>query len=827
MADESVEIGVRVVGDAEAVRRFRRIAQEQRRLTNQAISDWRRQGRVRRAFTRQAAKSERDLTNSAIAEWRRQYSVRRNYVKRQERLQRDLTDNAIREMRRESAARRRYLAEQQRAQSRAFAIQQRAGLTRHGLIQQAAMGGGTGTPAGIRAVGNAAMWAQRRVLNLQNTLFSYRTFLITGMAAMAGRSFIENTIGQADDIHRSRLLLRSALGDAEQVQDAFDSAIRLAREIGPLTRQEALQSMRFMVPLANGNVAQAEELTRLAKALQVTRPEQNFGGALFALQELVGSGQVRSLRERFNISGLPTRTEAEAMAAERGITVAQLYMDEFRAELERRHGRGGTDAVTALLAADVNTVRGRMDMIKTIIVDRLADIGMDAQSELNTTLLPQFEDRLRAFLGSSDFDRTADRLSRFLVDGATAAIDIAENLPQAFDRAEQFLDRHGDTLILLAKLHGINLLTGGALTSAVGAGARGAGRLASRGGSTAGRAGASALAAGTATAAEMAILTRSQRAVVSAGARGAAVRTAAVRVGSGIAAGLSGPLAAGAAALGVAALSIHTLSEAFESTAGAVEALSGDTASTLRQIEKHLDPNKEARLAEESRLDRLRANRGALMEQARQETLGSIFRSLGFSGSLGISGGRFRRTGHFDPSEVADTKARIRGLFGSTLEEDERAIFDQMAAGFRASGVSVGGFSVGGSPDDFTFTGGRAGMTEEQLNRLDRFEDFTLALQGQRGLAGQLDAISDVMAFASAGILKELSDQAAVSFNNYDLSVAMAQAFQDVIASNVPVTVYEEGSVQIFGDLSGQIEEQLRALPSARGAALLPFLGDQ
>lgn len=270
-------------------------------------------------------------------------------------------------------------------------------------------------------------------------LASYRSLLVAVGGIAAGKTFFQHTLGSADEMQRARLMLRATLGDQRLVEASFRRAVRLAQEIGPLTTSEAFQGMSFMVDLAGGDLEKASQMVRLAKALEAVEPSQGFGGALFALRELQ-SGDVRSMRERFRIMGLPHREEAQALASERGIRIEEVYYQELYAELQRRFGAEG-DAVDSLLRAHTLTVRGQLNMIRTKVQDALALASLGPADELLPTL-EHFTTQLDEFFLSEQWARSAAqigdavrgfgsgmmRLFQWLQENSTQIIETARTL---------------------------------------------------------------------------------------------------------------------------------------------------------------------------------------------------------------------------------------------------------------------------------------------------------------------------------------------------------------------------------------------------------------
>jgi hypothetical protein len=606
---------------------------------------------------------------------------------------------------------------------------------------------------------------------------------------MAGRSFIDATIGSADDIQRSRLLLQASLGDARKVESAFDAAIDLAREIGPLTRQEALQSMRFMVPLAGGNVGEAAELTRMAKALQVTNPEQDFGGALFSLRELIGSGQVRSLRERFNISGLPTRTEAEALARDRGQTTAQVYMTEFRAKLQELYGQGGQDAVTALLDADTSTVRGQVTMLATIFQDALADIGSDPQGRLNERLEDTI-DRARAYVESKDFQDLSSRISEGMVGGVDRFLDFLESNP--IERAEAFMDKWGGVILTIAKIYGLNVLTGGAITSLGGALVRRAG------GRTAAQSAAQVAASGAGGAAL-------SRGFTARGPRFFGQMGRGARVGGAVSklAGLGLPGILAGLAIAAVGLTHHLVnnSEAAEEAADAVKRARDRFNDVSLRVEPKPrlpgGPKPVTHLSEAAAL--IREDLRKLIEgdlQGQRHSGLNVPTAFASQGEIPLYG----TNRVFTAAGASRIRGNLQGAFGSTFGSDEQDLFNQYNELFQMWGVSMTGFEVGGSPSDIRFVGGVEGMSGDQRRNVEGARGY-LALSEEeqsefRSRIGSNFGMANSM-FIKAEELIHNSQNVADALN----AAAAAQ----------PVAVVEEGAIliNVIGDLSAEAVDTL------------------
>ena len=639
----------------------------------------------------------------------------------------------------------------------------------------------------IRGIGNASRWTGRRLNQLQNNLFSYRAMLVGGVAAMGGRSFLEATIGSADDMHRSRLLLRASLGDMSKVDAAFDSAVTLAREIGPLTRQEALHSMRFMVPLAGGNIEQAEQLTRMAKALEVTNPEQSFSGALFSLRELIGAGQVRSLRERFNISGLPTRQEAERMSEEQGNSVAEVYMNAFRGRLEELYGRGGTDAVTALLAAEVDTVRGQFRMLGTIFQDALADIGGQSQGVLNERL-EEVLDRARAYVESDSFVDLGNRIGSGLASGANALMDFLESNP--IDRADQFLQRHGDLILTVAKLYGINFATGGVVTSAARGLVGGLGWGAGLGGM---RAAGSALS-------------------------GTLLRTGGTAAVGAASTGVGVPAAAGILAVTAAAIGLrYAFSRLSDEVDGVVDRALGRKPSESKILaDFFLGPEGPGRGTREE-LQRLQN------EQAVRSIAGSAGvrgrRIVTFDPSANAGFGGYGYEQQYRHSDVTQTKSEIFQLFGggsARFRAEDEGLYNLISNQlYETIGMRLGAFDEGGQVSSMSFIGGHAAFSSEDRERSEAGREFAEMASGSRGLGDFITSMNAVVFHAREGNLSAINEAIRLLADQSHQSEIMANAFSTAVAGNTL-------DVRIT-DITPEIEMYRRTVPG-EGTVLLDVL---
>ena len=740
--------------------------------------------------------------------------------------------------------RRRRLAEG----ARRFDERERARASRHRDMmghRAAVLAGRSGSRQGsvshMRSLGTAAGFAQRGIGNLQNTLLSYRSWIAGSIALMGGRSFLDATIGSADDMQRSRLLLRASLGDMTKVNEAYSSAVRLAREIGPLTRQEALSSMRFMVPLAGGDIEQAEELTRMAKALEVTNPEQNFSGALFSLRELIGSGQVRSLRERFNISGLPTRREAERLSRRQGKSVAEVYMNAFRGRLDDLYGQGGTDGVTALLAAETSTVRGQVRMLATIFQDALADLG-EGPTGFLTDRLNLTIDRAREFVESDQFIEMADSISKGLTVGFDRFIGFMENLDSHLAAADNFLDRHGSTIATIAKLYALNFVTGGAVVSlakgAITAGAplmAGAGRslavnaasgaaagLGAAKGPAAVRAGAGALrtallggalrsniwgntAPGAQRIRDMRFFGRYGRgSSARASWKIAGRRTARgfARAGGRAAVGRVATMAAlkagGLAALpfalaGLAHHLVNTSEAAEEAAAGLKAARDRFLNDRVEKTRTHKDTF--------TTLDMTtRAVRGEMLEQIQADLKGQRHSGLGtptlWQGETPIYGTRNVLT----PQTTGNIVGNIQGYFGSEFEAEEQAGLNSINNLLQQYGVSIEGLTPGASTSSLRFVGGEAGMTDAQRRQATALQEYRELSDEDRENMRRILSVSGRLSQTDA-----LLQQTAIMLEN---STGVAAALNAAIASQ-PMAVVEPGGIQIFGELSEGTVEML------------------
>jgi phage-related protein len=164
-----------------------------------------------------------------------------------------------------------------------------------------------------------------------------------------------------DGLVRANGLIAGIMRSEEGILAAQRQAFQLAAPLN-LSRQNSLSAMAEMLTVTRGNVAEASNLVKMAKALEAINPAEGFEGAVFALKE-IQSGDTMSLRERFNIR-VPTQEEAKKIAAKDGRSVQQVMFDSLQQYLDQNYGGGKAgQGVEFLLNLRANTIGGQMQRI--------------------------------------------------------------------------------------------------------------------------------------------------------------------------------------------------------------------------------------------------------------------------------------------------------------------------------------------------------------------------------------------------------------------------------------------------------------------------------
>ncbi|MDZ7703365.1 MAG: hypothetical protein U5L04_02645 [Trueperaceae bacterium] len=314
----------------------------------------------------------------------------------------------------------------------------------------------------VRKVGGRIKGAIGRITSLQG--------ILTGALAFgAGRSFIEQTIGQADQVRRGTKLLGAVFKEQSKVNQAVSRARDLTKEISGLSLGQAITGLEKTSLLADRNVDKAVDLVRLAKALEQTKPEESFEGALFALKELE-SGDTMSLRERFGLR-LPTRSEAEGLAKKDGKTLKQFYVDRLRDEIDKRYAMEGKSGMDVLFSIDRDTIKGQLSQLKTAASDILLSIGQRAeggvfdalkdsvQTVRELTKDPEFQRAVDRF--GEGFATTIEKIARVAPKIISKIPDAANTVLDVIEAAADFYDKHPTLSKTLAGLVAANYLTGG------------------------------------------------------------------------------------------------------------------------------------------------------------------------------------------------------------------------------------------------------------------------------------------------------------------------------------------------------------------------------
>lgn len=315
---------------------------------------------------------------------------------------------------------------------------------------------------GYYAAGRAVTSVARGSSSLLSTMTGMKSVVLGLVAGTAGKTFIDLTIGADQKVKRSRALLKAVIKDQAKVLKAEQAAKQLVQEVSSLDFSSALGGLEKTYNLAGGNLTQAKELVKVAKALEQLDPSQGFEGALFALKELEG-GDTMSLRSRFNIR-LPTRAEAEKQAKKAGVTLQKLYFDKLTGFIDKRFGdeKKKGSGVDELLRIDREGLSGQVKMIQTSLSDLFRSIGRDASdvASKDISLIKKSLDELQA---NPDFKRDVQDLTKMFGEATRYAFKLAADLPRGIKAAREFAQQYGTELKLIAGFLVANKLTGGAV----------------------------------------------------------------------------------------------------------------------------------------------------------------------------------------------------------------------------------------------------------------------------------------------------------------------------------------------------------------------------
>jgi len=338
---------------------------------------------------------------------------------------------------------------------------------------------------GLRGIGSLASGVGRTISGAISKLTSIPS-LLTGFAVYgAGRTFLDATIGSADDLAMSEQRMLGILGTTEKLGQANAKIGQMLKTFPSLNRSDAMSGMEKFLSITGGSLDKSTELLRLAKALEAVSPEQGFEGAMFALKELM-EGDPMSIKSRFGL--MPTKPEEAKKAAKKeGKTLSDFYVDEVMNQLGKQYGQEGGAVVDFLIGVKSNSVMGKMQQIKSVISDTLTSIGSQAREPILKNL-GVVADKWTAMVETPEFKASIVSLSDFF---ATTAGSITGALPglidklpgamksvmDAFKAVGGFYDRHPTLIKILGGMAAANWVSGGAIAKLGGSLlARGAGK---------------------------------------------------------------------------------------------------------------------------------------------------------------------------------------------------------------------------------------------------------------------------------------------------------------------------------------------------------------
>ncbi|MEI6410273.1 MAG: hypothetical protein WCR52_12875 [Bacteroidota bacterium] len=268
-------------------------------------------------------------------------------------------------------------------------------------------------------------------------------FMRNGLAALGVGTVLKEMSEFGDRMFTANALTAGITRNVNSMGDAQRRALALSN----LTGESYLQSyegLSQMLTVSEGNVSEAEKLTKLGAALAGLKPEEGFKGALFALKE-IQSGDNMSLRERFGIR-VPTGEEAKKIAQRDGRSIQKVMIDNLQEQLDKQYGGGKAGAgVEYLLKIRSNTIGGQMNRIgnnfKNIFTPLLLPFLEKTQSFLtgigdwlqgNQMQIGQFFNNLVA-KGQPLFDFLKDAAGQF-IERAKSLWPVVQPLAQSIFR---------------------------------------------------------------------------------------------------------------------------------------------------------------------------------------------------------------------------------------------------------------------------------------------------------------------------------------------------------------------------------------------------------
>lgn len=309
-----------------------------------------------------------------------------------------------------------------------------------------------------------------------NRLTSIQTLVAGGLAYGAGRTFLERTVGQADEVALLDDRLKGMLGTTEEVADVHEQVGQITEDIPTMSETDALRGMEEYLGITEQNVGMSEELVGMTEAIAGLDPDRDFAGIQEQMRQFLQTGEPGEIEDF--IGEVPGRTEAEKQAKKHGQTLERYYVDNIRQGLARRFNQDEGEVVAWMNERRLQTIGGQIQAIGSAIDDTFKDIGEDARGPVLDDLSTVAES-WREMSESREFQRSIESLSSFVADSATALtgelpglIDqipgAMESVMDGFGAAGDFYDKHPTLVKVLAGAAAGNWLTGGALSQGLG-----------------------------------------------------------------------------------------------------------------------------------------------------------------------------------------------------------------------------------------------------------------------------------------------------------------------------------------------------------------------
>lgn len=310
-----------------------------------------------------------------------------------------------------------------------------------------------------------------------DSIFSVKSAILGVVAGTAGKTFYDLTIGQADKYRHAKAELREMFGSVAKGNQALKEAHKLTNEIASMSFQGAISGMQAFAATTGGNVKLTAEAVKMAKVLEATKPEEGFEGAVLAINELVSTGKIRTLQQRFESFAsikelMPKPAQLKRLAKKAGKSIAEYRLDILKTFIKKHYG-----GVEKQLQLDANTVKGQAQMLETAVQDAFLPVGQillptvlsgvktAAASFKEMAASPDFKKSMQDFgkwVGGS-----AEKLAKVIPKFIKGVPHALHEVRAAFHEASDFYENHKTLLKALAGFYIANKLSGGLAASMI------------------------------------------------------------------------------------------------------------------------------------------------------------------------------------------------------------------------------------------------------------------------------------------------------------------------------------------------------------------------